>query len=222
MDKMKKGRVVAVLAAVLLCGTAYFYSSYRQDSGSAPDSGMIVTESFLDGEKNESSTPAEASGSQTSGEGTETVYIHVCGEVKKPGVYTFDKEPRVIEAVQKAGGFTKEADRSSINQAESVPDGTQLRIEARGGPGKGGTGMNQTGTSAGSGNSGQTDSSGKININTASKEELMTINGIGEARAAEILSYRESNGAFQKIEDIMKISGIKTGIFDKIKEYIMV
>ena len=61
-----------------------------------------------------------------------------------------------------------------------------------------------------------------MNINTATKEELMTIGGIGESKATQIISYRETNGPFQKIEDIMNISGIKEGIFSKIKDYITV
>ena len=64
--------------------------------------------------------------------------------------------------------------------------------------------------------------SGKVNINTASKEELMTLSGIGESKAAQILTYRETIGRFAKIEDIKNISGIKDGVFSKIKDYITV
>lgn len=216
MDKSKKVRAVAVAAAVLLCGTAYFYTSYRQGAGSAPDFDTIVTESFLDGEKNHASASPETADDSASGEREGDVYVHVCGEVKKPGVYTFDREPRVIEAVKKAGGFTKRADKSSINQAESVPDGTRLFIETVG------AGKKQSGDREDAAGGEQPGASRKVNINTASEAELMTLSGIGQSRAVGIISYREKNGNFRKIEDIMKISGIKTGIFDKIKEYITV
>ena len=65
-------------------------------------------------------------------------------------------------------------------------------------------------------------SSGKVNLNTASKEQLMTIPGIGESKADSIISYREKNGAFSKVEEVMNISGIKDGLFEKMKEYITV
>ena len=62
----------------------------------------------------------------------------------------------------------------------------------------------------------------RININTASRDELMTLNGIGESKASQIISYRETNGLFKKIDDIMNISGIKEGVFSKIKDHIIV
>ena len=68
----------------------------------------------------------------------------------------------------------------------------------------------------------ETEDSGKINLNMATKEELMTIPGVGEAKANQIISYREKNGSFSCIEDIMSISGIKEGLFEKIREYITV
>ena len=66
------------------------------------------------------------------------------------------------------------------------------------------------------------DEAGKINLNTASVEQLMKLSGIGESKAAQIISYREKNGAFKKIEDIMNITGIKEGVFGKIKDDITV
>ncbi len=66
------------------------------------------------------------------------------------------------------------------------------------------------------------DEAGKINLNTASAEQLMKLSGIGESKAAQIISYREKNGAFKKIEDIMNITGIKEGVFGKIKDDITV
>ena len=201
MDKKKKKSAIAV-CAVILCGVIYFYAGYT------PGSDAVVTESFRDvsdetgsGEK---AAPAEKAASD------KKVYIHICGEVKKPGVYIFDREPRVMEVVQRAGGFTKKADPSAINQAESVADGTQLQIVRKGGKNNAG------------GSEKNTESSGKINLNQASKEDLMTISGIGESKASQIIAYREANGRFSRIEDIMNISGIKNGIFEKIKDFITV
>lgn len=199
MDKKKLGRVLIGVFAVMLCGVIYICNNYRQDSE------VVVTEGFSD------SKATKKPGSEP--EMTKNkIYIHICGEVKKPGVYTFDKEPRVIEVVRRAGGFTRKAAQAGINLAGNVSDGTQLTIEAK-------TKKNNKKTNA---DTGHADSSGKININKASKEELLTLSGIGESKASQIISYRESHGAFQKIEDIMNISGIKNGVFSKIKDFITV
>lgn len=203
MDKKKTGRVVIGVAAVLLCGMIYLCNNYRQSSD------VVVTEHFTD--SGEGQTTVEEPLKESDGK---KVYIHICGEVKKPGVYTFEQEPRIIEVVKKAGGFTKKADRTSVNQAQCVSDGTQLSIAARK--------KKQKATDDPPDGSDSTLETEKVNINTASKEELMTLSGIGESKASQILSYRESNGAFQKIEDIMNISGIKNGVFNKIKDCITV
>lgn len=133
----------------------------------------------------------------------------ICGEVKKPGVYTFSVPPRLVEVVEHAGGFTKKADRSAVNLAESVPDGSQITI------------LSRTKKTKEKGH-GVTSEEGRVNINTASREELMTLNGIGESKASQIISYRETNGLFKKIDDIMNIPGIKEGVFSKIKDHIIV
>ena len=167
--------------------------------------------------------------------GKESVYIDIGGEVKKPGVYQFDHEPRLVEVIEKAGGFTKRADSSSVNQAQTVSDGTQVIIASK--SGKGGGNSSQNSGESGDGNnaagvrteqndtvddSGGPGTDGKVDLNTASKEQLMSLTGIGESRAKDILSYREEKGGFQSIEDIMKVPGIKDGIFNQIKDNIKV
>ncbi|MCH5252551.1 MAG: helix-hairpin-helix domain-containing protein [Lachnospiraceae bacterium] len=203
MDKKKTIKVVIAVCAVILCGVIYCYT------GKTAESEVVVTEGFSDdsgtrGKEKETSAPDDKS------ELENPVYVHICGEVKKPGVYIFDKEPRVAEVVEKAGGFTKKADRAAINLAEAVQDGTQLQIVKK-----------AKKASEETSEEGEKDS-GKININKASKEELMTISGIGESKASQIIAYRETNGRFARIEDIMNISGIKNGIFEKIKDFITV
>ena len=98
------------------------------------------------------------------------------------------------------------------NQAEVVEDGTQLTI-ASSKDNKKKEKSQKKGTDA---------NSGKVNLNQATKEELMTLTGIGEAKAVAIIAYREANGRFQKIEDLMNITGIKEGVFDKIQSQICV
>lgn len=138
------------------------------------------------------------------------VYIHVLGQVKKPGVYRFDKEPRGVEVVERAGGFTKNADKTSVNLALAVSDGTQFVIEDK----------RKAKKKAGTSKAEEEDT--KVDLNTATQEELQTIPSIGPSKATQIISYRESNGPFKTIEDIMKISGIKEGVFNKIKDSIKV
>jgi len=147
------------------------------------------------------------------------VYVYICGEVANPGVYELSEDSRIYEAVDAAGGFTENAARESVNLASKVSDGMQITIynkeEAASLP---------AGSGAAGGSSGQngTSSSGLVNLNTATKEELMTLKGIGEAKAEDIIRYREKSGGFKKIEDIMKISGIKEAGFQKIKDDITV
>ena len=140
------------------------------------------------------------------------IYIYVCGEVKKPGVYQVSLDQRVSDAIRKAGGFTKKADRIALNLAEKVTDGQQILVPAIGAHNEGS--QQTAGTASVKEN--------LININTAGKEELMSLPGIGESRAESILTYRNEHGAFSKIEDIMNISGIKEAAFGKIKDKIKV
>ena len=146
------------------------------------------------------------------------LFVFVCGAVNTPGVYTFSENTRVYEAINAAGGFSDEADRRFLNLAEAVRDGQQLYVptlDETAGQGADAVGNAPTALSIGS-------EEGRVNINTAGVAELTTINGIGEARAGDIIAYRQSNGAFKSIEDIMKVPGIKDGLFNKIKDSITV
>ncbi len=238
MDKLKRGKAVIGVIAVLLCGTVYLCTNYRSENDS-----MTVAENFRSAgdagapsgnlESADAGRSGESADAEKASEGADSqatdapIYIHVCGAVKNPGVYKFDREPRVIEAVKRAGGFTKKADRTSVNLAGTVTDGTQLVIAKKSAGKNTSSGQDLSNqpqddsVHAGQAATGP-DSTGKVNINTATREELMTLSGIGEAKADLILSYREEHGAFQKIEDIMNISGIKEGVFGQIKDSITV
>ena len=153
-------------------------------------------------------------------EETGDIFVHVCGAVNKEGVYQVKEGARVVDAIKAAGGLAKKAASYGINQAELLKDGMQVYI-----PTKNEASKMQVHTvqSSGSteGNSG-TSQGNFININTATKEELMKLNGVGEAKAALIITYREANGGFKNITDLMKIKGIKQKFFDKIKDSICV
>lgn len=139
--------------------------------------------------------------------------VYICGAVKHPDVYQLLEGARIKDAVEKAGGFSKKADKNVINLAEKVTDGQQIYIPEEGSIAS----SEQVQTIDNNGNT-----STKIDLNTATKEQLMTLPGIGESKADAILAYREENGVFQTTEDLKKISGIKDGVFQKLKDLIIV
>ena len=160
----------------------------------------------------------------------EDIMVHVCGAVLCEGVYELPKGSRVIDAVRAAGGFSQEADTSYVNQAQVLEDGVKLKIPTIVETEKLSENTTEQVTSevkdeagiTGGTTAKESTGDGKVNINTASETELCTISGIGPGRAQKILEYREQNGKFEKIEDIMKVSGIKDKFFAKIKDYITV
>lgn len=136
------------------------------------------------------------------------IYVYVCGEVSSPGVYRLPPEARVYEAVAQAGGLTKQADAAAVNQARELTDGEEIYVPALGE------------AAVSSETSGSTD--GKININTADAAQLTALEGIGESKAAAIIAWREENGGFSTVEDLLKVNGIAEKTFEKIKDEISV
>ena len=158
---------------------------------------------------------------QEAKEQTGTIWVYVSGAVCQPGVYELPEGSRLFEALERAGGMTETADPDFLNQAELLVDGVQIKVPTKEEVASGiaeKAAPDNPGTSAESGGA----PGGKVNLNTATKEELMTLPGIGEAKADSILTYRESAGGFQSIEQIKEIEGIKDGVFEKIKELIAV
>ena len=141
--------------------------------------------------------------------------MDVTGAVKEPGVVTLSEGARVYEAIAEAGGFSDDAAVELVNQAALLSDGQQIRVYTCEEAAQGAVSVvEEQGT--------KETAQGKININQAGAEELMTLPGIGESKAADIIRYREENGGFERIEDIMNISGIKEAVFSKIKDKIVI
>lgn len=136
---------------------------------------------------------------------TEYIFVYVCGAVNCEGVYELPSGSRIYQAIEAAGGFCADADTKVINQAEILEDEERIYVPVIGE-------VVET----------ESNDTGKININKASKDELMTLPGVGESRAESIIKFREKQGAFGSIEDIMQVSGIKEGLFEKIKDLITV
>lgn len=145
-------------------------------------------------------------------------YVYLCGEVNNPGVYELMRGDRVFQAVKKAGGVTEDAAQEYLNLAAEVTDGMRIRV-----PSKEEAERLKNDAENGWMEDEQSAQQGvKVNLNTATLEQLMTLRGIGESRARDIIAYREEHGGFKKIEDIKKVSGIKDAAFQKIKEDITV
>lgn len=138
-------------------------------------------------------------------------YVYVCGAVKNPGVYELSQDSRVSDAIALAGGFTEEAAPESYNLAEKVTDEQKIQILTE-------TEIEKQTAEAAS----EVASDGKVNLNTATAAELMTLPGVGQAKADAIISYREEHGQFETKEDVMNVSGIKEGVFAKMKDSIIV
>lgn len=203
------GKVLAgVLSCCMLltgCGTA----SQDEISWNLEEEAVMVTGAF-DGEIVE--TQEECSLTMQE----DMIYVYVCGAVVSPGVYEITEGSRLFELIDAAGGMLEEADVTSQNLARVVQDGEQIQIltkeevEER----------QKNGVSASATNTIQ--NKGLVNINTATVQELTTLTGIGESRALAIIAYREKNGLFQSIDGIKKVTGIKDGLFEKIKDQITI
>ncbi len=153
------------------------------------------------------------------------LYVHVCGAVSEEGVYALPAGSRVTDGIEAAGGFAEGADVTFHNLAALLADGQKIYVptfeeteslslpERANGADNGLPGATGIyGSGAGT----------KVNLNTAGLAELMTLSGIGEAKADSILKYREKVGRFQSVEELKKVSGIGDAMFERIREDIVV
>ena len=180
------------------------------------------------GDRTEESMAGDAGQPGDSGDGTVTentvIYVDVTGAVKAPGVYTLPAGSRVFEAIALAGGAREDASLENLNQAGILQDGQQIRVyteEEAAQMAQQGSLPSLPGAEAAAGQEEGQEAS-KVNINTAGKDELMTLTGIGETRAEAILAYRQETGGFQVPEDLMQVEGIKEKTFEKLKDQITV
>ena len=153
----------------------------------------------------------------SSSDTNENIVVYVCGAVNLPGVYTLTSKQRIADAVSAAGGFSDDAQTDAVNLAGIPCDGDKIRIPFQGEE----INENNSAEEQDSENNSEIKDD-RININTADKSLLMSISGVGEAKADAIISYREKNGNFTAVEEIMNIEGIKEGVFNKIKDKICV
>ena len=141
-----------------------------------------------------------------------SVVVYVTGEVKKPGLVTLTEGQRVADAVNAVGGVIETADIERVNMAALLEDGMQVRVPER---------IGRDATPVKNASVGKT-AGGQINLNTASEKELQELPGIGPAMSARIIKYRETNGAFQSIEDVKKVRGIGDATFEQMKDKVTI
>ena len=171
-----------------------------------------ATEITLEHEQEES---AQATDESSATQPAATVYVHISGAVKEPGLVMLPEGSRVADAVEAAEGFTKKADEDSINLARIVNDGEHIVVYE--------TGMDNVqdqGNPPVDADSGNEDT--YVNINTATEQELQALPGIGPATAAKIVDYRTINGPFSKTEDLTNVSGIGDKKYESIADKICV
>lgn len=169
----------------------------------------------------------ETGGNDHEKAGEHVLWVYVCGEVQNPGVFALAESSRVVDAIEAAGGFTERAAAAYWNLAQMLEDGMKIAVpsveEVADDP-YGAQNPERAGIAAGSGKIGNSAEKepALVNLNTADAALLQTLPGIGEAKAADIIAYRQKQGRFDSIEDIMKIPGIKDAVFQKIKDKITV
>lgn len=195
MPMYKKSLCILLLIA-LVAGGSIFYNYSAEE------------EIALDEPADTAETVAEKS----------EVTVYVSGEVTSPGVVTLDSSSRVKDAVAACGDFTPLADKNGVNLAQKLTDGMQINVPAR-------TAQQNTSQTPAQNAKSAPSSSGNaeiVNINTATKEQLDTLPGVGPATADKIIEYRQTNGPFQSVEDIKNVRGIGDAKFSKMQSRIRI
>lgn len=214
----------ALLILVILLGYIFFINKNSNEK--------LVEEDIID-EVDENVSSTDGSLEITN----EMISIDIKGEVINPGVYELSKGSRVVDAIEISGGVTKNADTSNINLSKLLSDENVIIVSSKKStqvvkyvekecncPSINDACISNKDIIASESEEKNTNSSvsGKVSINTATKTELMNLNGIGESKATDIINYRNENGLFQSIEDIKKVSGIGDKLFEKIKDQITI
>lgn len=215
--KNGKNRIVTLIFTCLLltvlpaCGAAEQSGSLtlllEEGAGRGSGSGASASEdgASLSGE-------AARDGGESAAEGgapLQTSFVHICGEVESPGVYEVAEDARICDVLLLAGGFTEHAATDAVNMAQKVTDGMQVVV-----PSVEEAAERQAIAEA--------EADGRVELNTATLEQLCTLPGIGETRARAILLYREEHGGFSATEELMQVSGIKEGTFNRLKELVYI
>ena len=221
---MDKKLMIKVIAGMIFLVVAFAFYLIKDHDGEQDAEISIITEAGADTiEKTTESSIEKKS----------EIMVDVSGAVKNPYVVMLQEGSRVFQAVEKAGGYTADADTRVINQAEILSDGQKLYIPTKQEVEKsqnGSTAYDQdlSGSNAASSysvsgfTSGGSSGQSKININTADSAALQQLTGVGPATAEKIITYRNENGKFKSIEDIKNVSGIGDKTYEKFEDLITI
>ena len=190
--------ICGLIVVIIVCTVIYFYQNKNEDYSYLEMSNDISQTNIIEEVKAQ-------------------IVVHITGQVVNPGVVKVDEGARIIDAIEAAGGATAEANLSKINLAYVLEDGMKIYVPS----------INEVEeieyvTSSSGNEDKSTNKTIKVNINTATSEELQSLPGIGESIANRIITYRKENGKFSKIEDLTNVSGIGEAKFNNIKSYVFV
>ncbi|HWL13299.1 MAG TPA: helix-hairpin-helix domain-containing protein [Ureibacillus sp.] len=178
-----------------------------------------LTITTIPDEQSEEINSADAANEQVEAVSIEEIMVDVKGAVHSPGVYVFTTENRVIDAIERAGGYTQEAETTAVNHAQKLQDEMVIYIP------KIGEEMDQSvsGQVVIAPAASTTESTAaQVDLNRADEAALTTLPGIGPSKAQAIIAYREENGSYKTIDDLKNVTGIGDKTFEKLKEFIVV
>ncbi|NME82174.1 competence protein ComEA [Clostridium sp. SM-530-WT-3G] len=219
-DRKKIGIFVLLLIVIISSGIIYCTSGYKELKKN--DNESIFIEEETSAEKNysnenyENRISSDYIKSNNFNKEEKNITVEIKGEVKNPDVYVLEENSIVKDLIEKAGGLTENADINSINRAKQLQNHELIYIYNKNEE----SSINVSENTAQSSINTQVNS--KVNINSATIEELKTLKGIGESKANSIIEYREKSGAFKSIEDIKNVDGIGEKVFEKIKDSLTV
>jgi len=205
--------LLGLIGVIVLLLVLLFWQGGQNHSEDESTEIDVYEELLLEEEEGESDNEQEVAVEEPPSE----MMVDVKGAVQNPGVYTMPVNSRVVDAIDKAGGMNTEAEQNAVNLAQIVEDQMVIYVPTEDEATQNGTVGVMTGQTNNEENNTDT-----IDINSAEKEALMTLNGIGSSKADNIITYREENGNFQTIEDIKNVSGIGEATFDNLKDFIRV
>ncbi len=202
MPMYKKSLFILLCIAVITATVAFFtYHDNNEDTVNLPISSESATSDTSTADVKNSTDNAD-----------EDIMVYVNGEVNSPGLVSLKQGSRIADAIQACGDFTPNADKGSVNLAQKAVDGMQINVLSA---------TMQT-TANENNNNANISSNNKVNINTATKEELDTLPGIGPAMAERIIEYRQTNGSFKNIDEIKNVRGIGEAKFAKMQDKITI
>ena len=219
LNKKQKLIIILILIIMLFFILYYIYTVL----GKIPNDDLIDNEAGIDNELNAFDTDDNIDLEENTlvSSTKETILVHVSGQVKKNTVVELDSGSRIKDAIESAGGLTKEADLTHINLAYILEDGEKIYIPKKGEKiEEEEVGVVGLGADTSVLPSSSSTKSSKININKATQTELESIPGVGPSTAQKIIDYREENGKFTSVEDIKNVSGIGNAKYEKMKDYI--